>query len=104
MKIDKILLNKIFVTTLPIWGIILANLAVKAQFKVFCLFKLLFHHECLGCGMTRAFAALSRFEFRQAYEYNPRIVIIAPLFILIWIIMLKQAFKRNKKGSREASI
>ena len=99
MKIDKILINRIFVLSLPFWCAILANLAVKAHFKVFCLFKLIFHHECLGCGMTRAVAALSRLEFQQAYEYNPRVVIVAPLFILIWILMIKQTFKPNKKGT-----
>ena len=31
-----------------------------------CLFTLIFHHHCLGCGMTRAFDFLYTGHFRQA--------------------------------------
>ena len=78
-------LKRIFVVSLPF----LANL------KNFCLFRLLFHHECIGCGLTRAFVALCRFEFEKAYEYNPLIVVICPILCVIWIFLLKEVFKKS---------
>ncbi len=90
--IDKKLVYKIFIISLPLLAIILANAAVAAHFKNFCLIKLIFHHECWGCGLTRAFAAFFRGDFVQAYNYNHLIVIVLPLLFCIWLIYLKNAF------------
>lgn len=92
---NKRVLKRVFVFSLPFLAVILANLAVNAHLKNFCLFRWLFHHECIGCGLTRAFVALCRFEFTKAYEYNHLIVIIVPLLILIWIYLLKLTFTED---------
>ena len=87
-----IILKRIFIVCLPILFVVLVNIAANAHLKNFCLIKLLTGHECWGCGLTRAFAALSHFQFVQAYEYNHLIVIIAPILLIIWVIILRENF------------
>jgi Protein of unknown function (DUF2752) len=61
-----------------------------------CLFTLIFHHHCLGCGMTRAFDLLWTGHFRQALAMNR----LAPIvFILLWwIFYLQLAELRGHMG------
>lgn len=87
--------NRVFVISLPVLAVIFSQVAVNANFKNFCLFRWIFHFECVGCGLTRAFAALCRFEFAKAYEYNHLIVIIVPILFIIWVFLLKYAFKKD---------
>jgi hypothetical protein len=62
-----------------------------------CLFTLIFHHHCLGCGMTRAFDLLWTGHFRQSFAMNK----LAPIvFILLWwIFYLQLAQFRGQMGS-----
>jgi len=41
---------------------------------------------CPGCGASRALASLLRFDFYQAFRWNPLLVLIFPfaLFYLVW--------------------
>ena len=96
MKNENIKNFRMFIiVTLPVWGIILVNVLTNMHLKHFCLIKWITAHECFGCGMTRAFAALSRFDFKGAYEYNHLVVIYAPLAVIIWGLMLYFEFKKN---------
>ena len=88
-------IRKFFVAILPLLVVVAANLATFAHFKNFCLFKLFFHHECWGCGLTRAVAALSHLEFEQAYDYNPLVFIILPLLFIFWCCWLREEFKNK---------
>ena len=45
-----------------------------------CLWKLIFHHECLGCGLSRAGAYLVRGNIEQAMTTN---WLIFPVVLLI---------------------
>lgn len=36
-----------------------------------CIVKLLLGYPCPGCGMSRAAFALMRFDFAEAFRYNP---------------------------------
>ncbi len=47
-----------------------------------CLVKNIFGISCFGCGLTRAFISILKFEFKKAFEYN---VLGIPLFISIVI-------------------
>ena len=38
-----------------------------------CIFLYLFNIPCPGCGMTRAFLSLLKFDFKSAFIYNPTI-------------------------------
>jgi len=97
LKKVLIITKRIFIISLPIIGFLLANLSVKSHYSL-CLIKLIFKHECLGCGLTRAFAALSRLDFEGAYEFNHLIVVVAPLFFILWLLILKKEFCNNKKN------
>lgn len=41
-----------------------------------CIFKLLFGIPCPGCGMTRAFVMLFKFQFSEAFNCNAMFVIV----------------------------
>jgi hypothetical protein len=44
-----------------------------------CLSRIIFNHNCWGCGTTRAIWSIIHFNFNQALEYNKLIVITFPL-------------------------
>lgn len=46
-----------------------------------CIVKWLIGFPCPGCGMTRAVFALMRFDFAQAFSYNP-LVFFLPLILI----------------------
>lgn len=49
-----------------------------------CFFYSNFHVQCPGCGSTRAFASIVRFDIAQAISYNP----IYTLFIYPFAFLL----------------
>lgn len=53
-----------------------------------CVWKTITGHECLGCGITRAFYSLFKGDLKNAYEANPLIIIIAPLMLILWIKLI----------------
>jgi hypothetical protein len=53
-----------------------------------CLYRIILHKNCWGCGTTRAIWSVLHFNFIQAFEYNPRIIIIGPLLagcVISWV-------------------
>ena len=53
-----------------------------------CVWKTITGHECIGCGITRAFYSLFKGDLKNAYETNPIIIIIAPLMLILWIKLI----------------
>ena len=51
---------------------------------VLCPSKLILGIDCYGCGITRATMHAHHFEWEDALYYNPLVVIIYPLLIIIW--------------------
>ena len=49
-----------------------------------CIFKRITGHECWNCGMTRAFLSILHLDFKMAYQYNSKVVIVFPLTIGIY--------------------
>ena len=79
---------------LPLIFILVVELLVKFNDKSICLWKILTGHECLGCGITRAFHALFHLQFPRAFEFNHGIIIVAPLLLYLWIkLILKKDVK-----------
>ena len=61
-----------------------------------CLYRIIFNHECFGCGTTRAVWSILHLNINDALEYNKLIVLIFPLLTgctISWIFNEKQ----NKK-------
>ena len=96
-------IRRIIIITLPVWGIIAVNVLTNMHLKHFCLIKWLTNHECFGCGMTRAFAALSRLDFKGAYEYNHLVIVYAPLAVIIWLLLLYYEFKHKHQTNTESN-
>ena len=93
----------VFITLLPIFFCIAVFILVEADLPSICIFKAITGHECWGCGMTRAFYALFHMQFFKAYEINPRIVIVAPLLVYIWITTLSKSLIKLKTMTEKIS-
>ncbi|TKC03360.1 DUF2752 domain-containing protein [Pedobacter cryotolerans] len=48
--------------------------------------------SCILCGSTRAFIAISNFEFRNAYEFNKISLLLYILLIINSLLFLKYVF------------
>ncbi len=60
-----------------------------------CLFKLITHYPCPGCGITRGSVAFWNFDFKLAYYYNLlaiplNIFLIVSIFWLTYDILAKK--------------
>ena len=86
-------IKKLIIILLPLLFYIVVRSLVEYSPTSICLFKLLTGHNCWGCGITRAFNELFQLNFIDAYNYNPRIIIIVPLMLWIWIETLKVTIK-----------
>lgn len=89
-------LNLLWLICMPVLFICAVKLMVNSPHSI-CIFKLITGKECWGCGLTRAFNALFDLHFHRAFEYNPRIVIVAPLMLIAWAQTLITAIKNRKK-------
>lgn len=59
----------------------------KDNFSI-CPLMNLTHIPCPLCGMSRAFIELSHLNFISAIKYNIFVIILFPLFIIIFIVQL----------------
>ena len=69
-----------------ILGIGLAYLlfVLLSGFRIPCVFYELIGLKCPGCGITRMIVSIARFNFTDAFRYNPFLFITGP-FILIYL-------------------
>jgi hypothetical protein len=58
-----------------------------------CVSRLLFDVECYACGLTRAVMHALHLDFSEAFYYNPLVVVVLPLLILLWSIWVRQDLK-----------
>lgn len=89
----KRILKFIFILILPITVYIIAFLCVKYSHGSLCLWKNIFNFDCPGCGITRAFLAVCRLDFDEAYRYNSKIFIVIPVFVFIWLEEIVKTIK-----------
>ena len=47
-----------------------------------CLFKQTTGFDCVGCGLTRGFVALSHGHLLQALQLNPLVIVLYPGFLV----------------------
>lgn len=64
--------------------------------KIPCFFRFFTGIPCPSCGMTRAFSALLKFNFRESFSYHPLLI---PALFTTFIAIHKDVpqFKFNKK-------
>ena len=54
------------------------------KLNTICIFKRITGDNCWNCGMTRAFLSILHLDFKNAYQYNSKVVIVFPLTIGIY--------------------
>ncbi len=67
-----------------------------------CFWKMIFHSECPGCGMTRAFKELLHLDFYGAYKMNKLIFIVLPAIIYYITSDFIRFSKKNKETQETA--
>ena len=72
---------------------VLLKIVFSTNILIPCLWKTLFHIECPGCGLTRAFIKILHLNIIGAYKTNPLIFIVLPLS-LFYLYIDFMRFKR----------
>ena len=54
------------------------------ELNTICIFKRITGNNCWNCGMTRAFLSVLHFDFKVAYQYNSKVVIVFPFTVGIY--------------------
>lgn len=86
---DKIirLCKSLLLTTLFISIIaFLFYLKIYKGVKIVCVYHLLTHLYCPGCGLTRMLTAIMNHNFYQAFRWNPLLFIVLPLLIVVYMV------------------
>ena len=87
-RLEKVIL----MITFFIIGIILL-IKLFEFIKFDCIYRKLFNIYCPGCGVTRMIKSILKFDFYQAFRYNPLcfilFIISIPYFIYKTIIYIK---------------
>jgi len=74
--------------------IIFAFICLKV-FHTMCLWSIVLGHSCPGCGITRACLALISGNLRAAWDFNPLIMIVAP--VLLYSLLKRTAMYFSNK-------
>ena len=62
-----------------------------------CLFHKITGLYCPGCGITRLLLAILKFDFYQAFRFNPLVFILLIVYLLYEVInLILKLLKRNK--------
>lgn len=86
-------------------GFILIVLSVLLAYALFCyyigfgipcIFNIITGFKCPGCGITRMCLSLLRLDFKSAFYYNPAILIMLPLFL---VILIRAVYVYIKNGN-----
>lgn len=86
-RLTKIIFRTIIFIIISI-GYYFLNL--KFSFSIPCIFHKLTGFYCPGCGITRMIFAMLRFDFYQAFRFNPFIfllLIVYSVYLFIYIIV-----------------
>lgn len=62
-----------------------------------CLVLKHLHLYCVGCGGTRSFEALCRFDILESIKYHPFLVYIAGGLIVYEFVMIKSLIKKEER-------
>ena len=60
-----------------------------------CVFKELMHLQCPGCGVTRMFFSLLKFDLAEAFRYNKGILLALPFLAVLFVLLCKSYIKNG---------
>ena len=66
-------------------GLLYLAWVLLTDWRIPCVFNLIFKLKCPGCGITRMIAAVARLDFRAAFLFNPFIFTTLPIILFIII-------------------
>ena len=89
----KIRKNRIIYIIGQVIGIEITLLLSKI---ITCPFKNIFHIPCPFCGMTRAYKAFLKLDFKKAMHYNILFLPIVIIFIILNSIFIYEILKNKK--------
>ena len=81
--------------SLPI-AVSFIRVTILNNLPVLCIYKRFFGIECWGCGMTRAIISVANGNFKNAIEYNWRVLIVFPLLLYIYFFNIYKVYKKIK--------
>jgi hypothetical protein len=73
----------------------LLKIFIQKDILLPCIWKKIFNHDCIGCGLSRAFIQLVQFKFTEAYHYNKLIYIVLFLILFLVISDIKDFLKKS---------
>ncbi|MBQ4526845.1 MAG: DUF2752 domain-containing protein [Clostridia bacterium] len=66
-----------------------------------CFFKEISGYDCPGCGITRMLIAITKFDFKAAFGYNPVLFVTLPIMLIIYLI---HQIRYIRTGERQLSL
>ena len=82
--------------------LLLYNLPINDNAPSLCIYKRITGKDCFNCGMTRAFLSVLHLNFEQAYNYNPRVIIVFPYTVIFYLYTWwKYMFKKFDKNEQK---
>ena len=90
-----------------LWLLIIAALVFFINYQTFgtlylrCIFKELTGYDCPACGTQRAVVSLFKGEFKQAFWYNPYLILLTPG---IATILIRSLFNKDKNWIKKKSV
>lgn len=79
------LLDDLYNARIGIIVLIIYSIIMQVLFGNLCPIKVFLHHDCPGCGLTRAAIALFKGDITSSLEYNPTCIGWLSVFILFFI-------------------
>lgn len=98
MNKKKIKDSFFIVIGLCVFALLYLYFGEKLNLYVPCVFHKITGFYCPGCGITRMFSSILKFDFYQAFRYNALLFMMLP-FITGYCIFLYSCWVRNKKIS-----
>lgn len=77
-------------------GILYLYYGEKFHFFIPCLFYKWTGYYCPGCGITRMFCSILKFDFYQAFRYNVFLFCVLPFVLVYGMIILLSWFQDKK--------
>ena len=77
--------GEIIIVVSPALVLLVYKICKIFNIETVCIWKNLFGHKCLGCGMTNAIMEIMKGNFQAAADFNILSFIVFPLILFLWL-------------------